>query len=189
MSKKLSISKAIGEALHEEMARDENVIIMGEDMGKMGNVFGITVGFQEEFGENRVFDTPISESGFCGMAVGAAMRGIRPVVELMYDDFICGAVLPVVFSQKVAAVFACAEGRALRHAHCRARVLCRLPDRHLLRADVCFNHCAQPDSGCLRQRTRCGDRHRVQSEYVHHLPANGPCKRCTADFRLQLRCG
>ena len=88
MSKKLSISKAIGEALHEEMARDENVIIMGEDMGKMGNVFGITVGFQEEFGENRVFDTPISESGFCGMAVGAAMRGIRPVVELMYDDFI-----------------------------------------------------------------------------------------------------
>ena len=49
MSKKLSISKAIGEALHEEMARDENVIIMGEDMGKMGNVFGITVGFQEDF--------------------------------------------------------------------------------------------------------------------------------------------
>ena len=96
MSKKLSISKAIGEALHEEMARDENVIIMGEDMGKMGNVFGITVGFQEEFGENRVFDTPISESGFCGMAVGAAMRGIRPVVELMYDDFITVAADPCI---------------------------------------------------------------------------------------------
>ena len=95
MSKKLSISKAIGEALHEEMLRDENVIIMGEDMGKMGNVFGITVGFQEEFGENRVFDTPISESGFCGMAVGAAMRGIRPVVELMYDDFIMVAADPI----------------------------------------------------------------------------------------------
>ena len=96
MSKKLSISKAIGEALHEEMARDENVIIMGEDMGKMGNVFGITVGFQEEFGENRVFDNPISESGFCGMAVGAAMRGIRPVVELMYDDFITVAADPII---------------------------------------------------------------------------------------------
>lgn len=95
MSKKLSISKAIGEALHEEMARDENVIILGEDMGKMGNVFGITVGFQEEFGEHRVFDTPISESGFCGMAVGAAMRGIRPVVELMYDDFITVAADPI----------------------------------------------------------------------------------------------
>ena len=106
-----------------------------------------------------------------------------------HRQYACGAVLPVVFSQKVAAVFACAEGRALRHAHCRARVLCRLPNRHFLRADVCFNHCAQPDSGRLRQRARCGDRHRVQSEYVHHLPANGPCKRCTADFRLQLRCG
>lgn len=96
MSKKLSISKAIGEALHEEMVRDENVIILGEDVGKMGNVFGITVGFQEEFGEHRVYDTPISESGFCGMAVGAAMRGIRPVVELMYDDFICVAADPII---------------------------------------------------------------------------------------------
>ncbi len=95
MSKKISISKAIGEALHEEMARDEKVIILGEDMGKMGNVFGITVGFQEEFGEHRVYDTPISESGFCGMAVGAAMRGIRPVVELMYDDFITVAADPI----------------------------------------------------------------------------------------------
>ena len=96
MSKKLSISKAIGEALHEEMARDENVIIMGEYMGKMGNVFGLTFAFQDEFGENRVFDTPISESGFCGMAVGAAMRGIRPVVELMYDDFITVAADPII---------------------------------------------------------------------------------------------
>ena len=95
MSKKISVSKAIGEALHEEMARDENVIILGEDMGKMGNVFGITVGFQEEFGEHRVYDTPISESGFCGMAVGAAMRGIRPVVELMYNDFIMVAADPI----------------------------------------------------------------------------------------------
>lgn len=85
---KISVSKAIGEALHEEMERDQNVIILGEDMGKMGNVFGITVGFQEEFGEDRVYDTPISESGFCGIAVGAAMRGLRPVVELMYNDFI-----------------------------------------------------------------------------------------------------
>ena len=95
MSKKISISKAVVEALHEEILRYPKLIIMGEDMGKMGNVFGITVGFQEEFGENRVIDTPISESGFCGMAVGAAMRGIRPVVELMYDDFITVAADPI----------------------------------------------------------------------------------------------
>lgn len=95
MSKKLSISRAIREGLHEEMVRDENVIILGEDMAKMGSVFGLTVGFLEEFGHMRVRDTPISESGFCGLAVGAAMRGIRPVVELMYDDFITVCLDPV----------------------------------------------------------------------------------------------
>jgi pyruvate dehydrogenase E1 component beta subunit len=87
VSKKISISKAIGEAMHEEMVRDKNVIILGEDMGVMGNVFGITRGFRDEFGADRVIDTPISESGFVGMSVGAAMRGMRPVAELMYNDF------------------------------------------------------------------------------------------------------
>ena len=87
MSKKITVSKAIGEALHEEMLRDDKMFIMGEDMAVMGNVFAITRGFLEEFGHNRVIDTPISEEGFVGMAVGAAMRGMRPVVELMYDDF------------------------------------------------------------------------------------------------------
>ena len=95
MSKKISISKAIGEAMHEEMVRDKNVIILGEDMGVMGNVFGITRGFRDEFGADRVIDTPISESGFIGMSVGAAMRGMRPVAELMYNDFmtVCAAPL------------------------------------------------------------------------------------------------
>ena len=87
MSKKITVSKAIGEALHEEMLRDDKMFFMGEDMAVMGNVFAITRGFLEEFGPNRVIDTPISEEGFVGMAVGAAMRGMRPVVELMYDDF------------------------------------------------------------------------------------------------------
>ena len=87
MSKKITVSKAIGEALHEEMLRDDKMFIMGEDMAVMGNVFAITRGFLDEFGPNRVIDTPISEEGFVGMAVGAAMRGMHPVVELMYDDF------------------------------------------------------------------------------------------------------
>ncbi len=87
MSRKITVSKAIGEALREEMLRDEKVFIMGEDMAVMGNVFAITKGFLEEFGPNRVIDTPISEEGFVGMAVGAALRGLRPVVELMYNDF------------------------------------------------------------------------------------------------------
>jgi len=92
---KLSMSKAIREAIYEEMLRDENVIVMGEDMGRMGNPFGITEGFLDKFGPDRVVETPICESGFTGMAVGAAMRGIRPVVELMYVDFIGVAMDPV----------------------------------------------------------------------------------------------
>ncbi len=85
--RKIFLGQAIREAFIEEMKRDENVIILGEDMGVMGSVFGLTKGLMEEFGEHRVIDTPISENGFTTMAVGAAMRGIRPVVELMYIDF------------------------------------------------------------------------------------------------------
>jgi pyruvate dehydrogenase E1 component beta subunit len=83
----INYGKAISEAMHEEMVRDRNVFILGEDMGVMGSVFGLTKGFLAEFGEMRVIDTPISENGFVGMAVGAAIRGLRPVVELMYVDF------------------------------------------------------------------------------------------------------
>ncbi|MDY0243046.1 MAG: alpha-ketoacid dehydrogenase subunit beta, partial [Rhodospirillaceae bacterium] len=83
----ITYGKAISEALHEEMLRDESVFVMGEDMAVMGSVFGLTKGFLDEFGPNRVIDTPISEAGFSGMAVGAAIRGLRPVVELMYVDF------------------------------------------------------------------------------------------------------
>ena len=95
MSKQLTISKAIREGLHEEMTRDEKVIVLGEDMADLGSAFGITTGFLEEFGPKRVWDTPISESGFSGMAVGMAMRGLRPVVEIMYDDFITCCLDPV----------------------------------------------------------------------------------------------
>ena len=88
MSKKITVSKAIREGLLEEMRRDDKMFIMGEDMAVMGNVFAVTTGFLDEFGPNRVIDTPISEEGFLGMAVGAAMRGMHPCVELMYDDFV-----------------------------------------------------------------------------------------------------
>ncbi len=92
----ITYGQAISEALHEEMLRDKAVIILGEDVGVMGNVFGITKGFIEEFGAQRMIDTPISEAGFTGMAVGAAMRGLRPVVELMYVDFSAVCMDPIV---------------------------------------------------------------------------------------------
>ena len=92
---RMSVSQAIREGMREEMRRDENVIMVGEDLGVMGSPFAITQGFLEEFGNTRVIETPIAESGFTGMAVGAAMRGLRPVVELMYNDFISVALDPV----------------------------------------------------------------------------------------------
>lgn len=83
--------EAISQALREEMRRDPNVFLMGEDIGTFGGAFKITRGFLEEFGEERVIDTPISESGFVGAACGAAIMGFRPVVEFQFADFIACA--------------------------------------------------------------------------------------------------
>ena len=84
--------EAISEALWEEMDRDENVFLLGEDIGAFGGAFKITQGFQEVFGERRVIDTPISEVGFTGAAAGAAHMGLRPVVEIQFMDFVAPAV-------------------------------------------------------------------------------------------------
>lgn len=83
----LTYSRAINRAMHEEMLRDQKVILLGEDIAVMEGVWGCSKGFLQEFGPWRVLDTPICENGFVGMAVGAAMRGLRPIVELMYSDF------------------------------------------------------------------------------------------------------
>ncbi len=80
--------QAVSDALREEMQRDENVFLLGEDMGVYGGCFGVTKGFLKEFGEDRIMDTPIAEAGFTGVAVGAAIMGMRPVVEIMFSDFI-----------------------------------------------------------------------------------------------------
>ncbi|MCX7590036.1 MAG: alpha-ketoacid dehydrogenase subunit beta [Kiritimatiellae bacterium] len=83
----LTYRDAIKEALFEEMLRDNRVILYGEDVADYGGAFKVTKGLLEAFGRQRVFNTPISEAAICGTAVGAAMRGLRPVVELMYMDF------------------------------------------------------------------------------------------------------
>ncbi|HTW89389.1 MAG TPA: alpha-ketoacid dehydrogenase subunit beta [Candidatus Binataceae bacterium] len=83
--------KAINQALHEEMTRDENVLVMGEDVAELGGAFKVTEGLLAAFGEERVIDTPISESLIVGAGVGAAVLGMRPVVEMQFADFIsCG---------------------------------------------------------------------------------------------------
>jgi len=87
-TRELTIREAIREALAEEMGRDPAVFLMGEDIGRAGGVFMVTAGLQEEFGPSRVMDTPISEAGVAGIGVGAAMTGMRPVVEIMFSDFL-----------------------------------------------------------------------------------------------------
>lgn len=88
MMRQITYREALREALQEEMRRDERVILMGEDLGPFGGCFGVTEGLLEEFGEERVRDTPISEAGFTGIGLGAAVAGLRPVVEIMFCDFI-----------------------------------------------------------------------------------------------------
>ncbi len=88
VSKEVTYLEAISQALDEEMSRDERVFLMGEDIGIYGGAFRITEGFLQKFGEWRVLDTPLSESGFVGAAIGAAMMGLRPVVEMQFADFI-----------------------------------------------------------------------------------------------------
>ena len=85
--KQLTYSEAIREAMSEEMRRDSSVIFLGEDIGVYGGAFGVSVGMVEEFGEERVMDTPISEAGIAGVATGAAMTGLRPIMEIMFMDF------------------------------------------------------------------------------------------------------
>jgi pyruvate dehydrogenase E1 component beta subunit len=85
--RKTTYIQAINEAMREEMHRGERVYLIGEDIGHYGGLFRVTRNLMDEFGERRVIDTPISEQGFMGMAVGSAMVGMRPIVELMYMDF------------------------------------------------------------------------------------------------------
>ena len=86
--RELTFAQAIREALAEEMRRDATVCILGEDVAEAGTPFKVLSGLLEEFGTDRVLDTPISEAGFTGLAVGAAMTGMRPIVDIMFGDFV-----------------------------------------------------------------------------------------------------
>ena len=84
----ITLSQAVNQAIAEEMRRDSNVFLIGEDVAEAGTPFKVTSGLVEEFSTERVIDTPISEPGFMGLAVGAAMTGSRPIVDLMFGDFL-----------------------------------------------------------------------------------------------------
>src|SRR6201990_1329754 len=84
----VTMAKALNDGLRKAMEDDPKVVIMGEDVGKLGGVFRITDGLQKDFGENRVIDTPLAESGIIGTAIGLAIRGYRPVCEIQFDGFV-----------------------------------------------------------------------------------------------------
>lgn len=122
---------ALNAALHEAMAADRSVIVLGEDVGGYGGVFGVTRGLQERFGRERVRDTPISEAAITGLAIGSAMMGMRPVGEIMYADFLPialdqlinqAAVLPWIWNRQVSLPFVLrtqggvSPGAAAQHA-------------------------------------------------------------------------
>ena len=138
----LTMAQAISESVSQEMTRDANVFLMGEDIGWYGGIFGATAGLLEKFGPDRVMDTPISESAFIGAATGAAAAGLRPVVELMFVDFfgVCmdqiynhlakntymsgGAVkLPVVLTTAIGGGY----GDAAQHSQCLYATFAHMP--------------------------------------------------------------
>src|SRR5437899_2531697 len=88
MAETLTLGKALNVGLRRALEVDDKVLIMGEDVGKLGGVFRITDGLQKDFGEERVIDTPLAESGIIGTAVGLAIRGYRPVCEIQFDGFV-----------------------------------------------------------------------------------------------------
>jgi pyruvate dehydrogenase E1 component beta subunit len=84
----MTLSKALNEGLRKALENDPKVLVMGEDVGKLGGVFRVTDQLQKDFGETRVIDTPLAESGIIGTAIGLALRGYRPVCEIQFDGFV-----------------------------------------------------------------------------------------------------
>ncbi|MFO0293670.1 MAG: alpha-ketoacid dehydrogenase subunit beta [Rhodospirillales bacterium] len=136
-----TVPSVIAAAIGHEMAADPAVLALGEDVGRLGGVFGATKGLQERFGAERVFDTPIAEMAFTGMGVGLAMSGFRPIVEIMFVDFV-GVCLEQVFNaaakiplmsggrQKMPIVFKTAGGcigSAAQHSQCLWGLFAHLP--------------------------------------------------------------
>ncbi|MDY7089332.1 MAG: alpha-ketoacid dehydrogenase subunit beta [Actinomycetota bacterium] len=119
MAETITIGKALNHGLRRSLEHDSKVVIMGEDVGKLGGVFRITDGLQKDFGEDRVIDTPLAEAGIVGTAVGLAIRGYRPVCEIQFDGFVFPAYNQIV--AQVAKMFYRSKGKV------RLPIVIRIP--------------------------------------------------------------
>jgi pyruvate dehydrogenase E1 component beta subunit len=164
---RITLSRALNEGLRKSLESDQKVMIMGEDVGKLGGVFRVTDGLQKDFGEHRVVDTPLSESGIVGTAIGLALRGYRPVCEIQFDGFVYPATDQIV-SQL-------AKMRYRSHGHVTLPVVIRIPfgggigavEHHSESPEVFFAHtaglrvvaCADPADAftMIRQAVACDD--------------------------------
>jgi len=106
---KMTFAGALRKTLKEEMAYDDRIFLMGEDIGVYGGIFNVTLGLMDEFGEDRVIDTPLSECAIVGCGVGAAMAGLRPIVEIMYADFLPLAMDQIINSAAKASYLSCGK--------------------------------------------------------------------------------
>ena len=139
---KLTLSRGLNEGLRRALEADPKVLIMGEDVGKLGGVFRVTDGLQKDFGEHRVVDTPLAESGIVGTAIGLALRGYRPVCEIQFDGFVFPATDQIV-SQL-------AKMRYRSRSHSSLPVVIRIPfgggigavEHHSESPEVFFAHTA-----------------------------------------------
>jgi 2-oxoisovalerate dehydrogenase E1 component beta subunit len=139
---RLTLSRALNEGMRRALERDPKVLIMGEDVGKLGGVFRVTDGLQKDFGETRVVDTPLAESGIVGTAIGLALRGYRPVCEIQFDGFVFPATNQIVNQL--------AKMRARSSGHLAMPVVIRIPcgggigavEHHSESPEVYFAHTA-----------------------------------------------
>ena len=164
---KLTIARAINAGLRRALESDSKVVIMGEDIGKLGGVFRVTEGLQKDFGEDRVIDTPLAESGIVGTAIGMALRGYRPIVEIQFDGFVYPA-----FDQIVCQV---AKMRARSLGKVRLPMVIRIPvgggigavEHHSESNEAYFAHtaglrvvaCSNPEDAywMIQQAIECDD--------------------------------
>lgn len=152
--KRMTLAAALNETLQDEMVKDPSIIVMGEDIGIHGGIFTVTKGLRDRFGEKRVKDTPISEAAIVGTGLGAALTGLKPIVEIMYIDF-TGVCMDQILNQvakihymtggkaKVPLVIrtqcGAGTGEAAQHSQCWETIFCHVPGLKVVTPSTPYN--------------------------------------------------